>query len=80
MCIRDSTNIVRHADAAQCTIELGGPRRLLRVADDGRGRHDSAEGNGLTGLRERLAAQDLDLRIDDENGTALSVVAVGATS
>lgn len=73
------TNIVRHAHAGECTIELGGPKHLLRIADDGTGRNghrpDGAhEGNGLTGLRERLGAHQLDLMIADHDGMTLCVV------
>jgi two-component system sensor histidine kinase DesK len=47
------TNVVRHSRAQQCTILLG--ERWIEVVDDGRGGISGA-GNGLTGLRERLAA------------------------
>lgn len=48
------TNVVRHSGAQQCRVELGSERLL--VVDDGRGTHGSREGNGLRGLRERVAA------------------------
>lgn len=49
------TNTMRHSGARRCTVELStGPRWSLRIADDGRGAA-GCEGNGLTGLRERLA-------------------------
>ena len=47
------TNVVRHAHAAHCTVTLG--RTSIEVRDDGRGGIFGA-GNGLTGLRERVAA------------------------
>lgn len=47
------TNVVRHSRASHCTISLG--ERWIEIADDGRGSAAGA-GNGLTGLRERLAA------------------------
>lgn len=51
------TNTVRHAGATVLTIDLA--RRdgsiVLKVADNGRGAYGSAEGNGLRGMRERLA-------------------------
>jgi len=76
--VRESvTNIVRHADASSCEIELGGTDSLLAVSDDGAGRDSSREGNGLSGLRERLANYGLALEISDESGTTLSVVPVG---
>ncbi len=46
------TNVVRHSRATQCTITVG--ERWIEVVDDGRGGVAGA-GNGLTGLRERLA-------------------------
>lgn len=47
------TNVVRHARATTCTVRLG--RTWIEVADDGRGSTAGA-GNGLAGLRERVAA------------------------
>ncbi|MEV3858726.1 sensor histidine kinase [Streptomyces sp. NPDC050095] len=47
------TNVVRHARAAHCTIEL--TAASVEISDDGRG-GTAAAGNGLTGLRERAAA------------------------
>jgi two-component system sensor histidine kinase DesK len=47
------TNIVRHSRARLVTITLG--PRWIEIVDDGRGGAAGA-GNGLTGLRERLAA------------------------
>jgi len=59
------TNVVRHSGAARCSVSLG--PALLQVADDGRGlgsppsspsppSPSSPEGNGLRGVRERVAA------------------------
>ncbi len=67
------TNIVRHAGASRCAIELGGDQGLLTVQDDGVGAAGSREGNGLTGLRERLAADGLALRVEHDSGTTLIV-------
>lgn len=51
--VRESiTNVVRHSRAANCTIDLG--EQWIEIVDDGRGGTAGA-GNGLTGLRERLA-------------------------
>ena len=51
-----TTNIVRHARAHSCSVELrngnDGSVELI-VQDDGRG-YNGYEGNGLTGMRERL--------------------------
>jgi two-component system sensor histidine kinase DesK len=46
------TNVVRHADASVCTIEVA--RDSVVVADDGRGLGDPSAGRGLSGLAERL--------------------------
>jgi two-component system sensor histidine kinase DesK len=52
--LRESvTNVVRHSRASQCTITVG--PRWIEIVDDGRGGVAGA-GNGLSGLRERLAA------------------------
>jgi two-component system sensor histidine kinase DesK len=47
------TNVVRHSRADHCRVELGPD--WIEIADDGRGGTPGA-GNGLTGLRERIAA------------------------
>lgn len=55
------TNVVRHSRAANCTVRLGAD--WIEVVDDGSGPvvagqpgRDDAGGNGLLGLRERVAA------------------------
>ena len=49
------TNVVRHSRAEHCTVTIG--KRWVQIADDGRGAPPGAtQGNGLRGLRERLAA------------------------
>jgi two-component system sensor histidine kinase DesK len=47
------TNVVRHARATRCTVTLSTSE--VEIRDDGSGTPGSA-GNGLTGLRERVAA------------------------
>ncbi len=74
------TNVVRHARADTCTIELGPtddstPTRLLRVVDDGLGMDSDREGNGLRGLRERVEAVGASLRVTSAAGTELEVLA-----
>lgn len=62
--VRESvTNIVRHARATSCEISLG-TGVMLTVTDDGVGLGDATEGNGLTGLRERLHEAGLSLRVE----------------
>ncbi|WP_217496244.1 sensor histidine kinase [Arthrobacter sp. 24S4-2] len=57
------TNVVRHAGAARAAVVLEVPddgpdagRLTVTVDDDGRGASGAPEGNGLTGMRERVAA------------------------
>jgi two-component system sensor histidine kinase DesK len=68
------TNIVRHARAARCylTIASSPERTLLEISDDGRGGIEH-EGNGLSGMRERLAALGGRIAIDSQQGTRLRV-------
>ena len=47
------TNVARHAHATRCTVTL--TPSVVEIADDGVGGAGSC-GNGLTGLRERVAA------------------------
>jgi two-component system sensor histidine kinase DesK len=48
-----ATNVVRHSAARRCTVEIGSS--MLAVTDDGRGLDGRQEGNGLRGVRERVA-------------------------
>ena len=52
------TNSARHADADTVRVHLhrDGARLAINVEDDGQVRGDICEGNGLSGMRERLAA------------------------
>ncbi len=60
-CLREGiTNVVRHSGASRCSVEIG--EGYLRIDDDGAG-IGGPEGNGLTGLRQRV----------EEAGGALSV-------
>lgn len=68
------TNVVRHSRAERCTVALA-PRGLV-VSDDGCGVDGAAEGNGLRGIRERVAAAGgtLDVRTGpDGRGTVVEV-------
>ena len=67
------TNIVRHARASRCNVKLVFSARtaVLTIEDDGRG-GSFREGNGLRGMRERLAAVDGALDIESgPRGTRL---------
>ncbi len=66
-CVQEAiTNTLRHAEAANCWIRLWqeGDRLNLEVRDDGRAADDLDEGNGLTGMRERLAHLSGSLTLD----------------
>jgi two-component system sensor histidine kinase DesK len=71
------TNIQRHARATQAQVEfaLEGDRACMRVRDDGRG-GIGAQGNGLTGMRERIETMGGTLAIHSErgHGTKLEIV------
>ncbi len=77
MVLREAiTNVIRHANARHCRIELDDHDRQVRliVSDDGHG-GDMREGNGLKGMRERLqkVAGRLDIA-SGRQGTRLSVL------
>lgn len=69
------TNAARHGDADNVWVELRreGERIALTVRDDGRGGGAVVDGNGLTGMRERLAALGGGLSVGrrTEGGVAL---------
>ncbi|MGX9721346.1 sensor histidine kinase [Stenotrophomonas acidaminiphila] len=70
MVLREAvTNIARHAQASEAMIALRVEAGVvvLDVADDGRG-GVSANGNGLAGMRERVAALGGTLQIDSPRG------------
>ncbi len=73
--LRESvTNIVRHARAKRCrlSVSVDPAGTALRIEDDGRGGIEH-EGNGLRGMRERLATLGGRLAIDSRDGTRLTV-------
>ncbi len=58
--VRESvTNVVRHARASRCVIEVahGEGGAVLEIRDDGRAAKGHVPGNGLTGLSERVSAE-----------------------
>ncbi|MGE0028847.1 MAG: sensor histidine kinase, partial [Thermoleophilia bacterium] len=59
------TNVVRHSRAHTCTIAVGPD--WLEIAVDGRG-GPADPGNGLTGLRERVAAAGGTVRAGNGDG------------
>jgi two-component system sensor histidine kinase DesK len=76
MTVREAaTNIQRHAQATRASVRLecSDGRVELRIDDNGRG-GAIVPGNGLNGMRERLAAIGAELRIDSGHGRGTSVV------
>ena len=70
------TNVQRHAQARSVRIEIDtdGHEVVLQVRDDGNGA-PAVAGNGLTGMRERLAVLDGHLDIDSVRGSGTRLVA-----
>jgi two-component system sensor histidine kinase DesK len=68
------TNVARHAEASICHIALeaqDGELRLV-IADDGVG-GEPREGNGLTGMRERIAALGGRVNYQGSAGTTVTI-------
>jgi two-component system sensor histidine kinase DesK len=79
LALRESvTNVVRHAHAARCAVAIrrAGGRVVLEVTDDGVG-GELRDGNGLTGMRERIAALGGDVDRQVRDGTAVTVAVPG---
>jgi two-component system sensor histidine kinase DesK len=77
MTVREAvTNIQRHARAsrANVTLRVENKRLCLQIEDNGRG-GAIVPGNGLTGMRERLAAIDAEVRVESQrsHGTTVRV-------
>lgn len=70
------TNICRHARAAQAQVEFTREEQAVQlcISDDGRG-GVTADGNGLSGMRDRVHALGGDLRVESPRnaGTKLFV-------
>jgi two-component system sensor histidine kinase DesK len=68
------TNVVRHAQAARCRLELraGDGVCRLSIQDDGLG-GSQQEGNGLQGMRERVEALGGTLQRETRGGTRLHI-------
>lgn len=69
-----TTNVLRHARAKSCRVRLALSNNAARleIQDDGKG-GDGREGNGLIGMRERVAALGGSLVRDGRSGTRLEI-------
>ena len=69
-----STNVLRHAHAKTCRVRLVHRDNvaLLEIVDDGQG-GDAREGNGIAGMRERIAALGGSLVRDGRSGMRLEI-------
>lgn len=75
MCLREAaTNIVKHSQAQNCFVTFGNTRGdfSIVVKDDGVG-EVRCEGNGLSGMRERLALIEGKLSIESVMGTIVTI-------
>lgn len=75
-CIQEAiTNTLRHAQARRLSIDLEvlAGTTLARVSDDGVGKSCAAEGNGLRGMRERLADLGGDLAYSPGQGRGFAL-------
>jgi two-component system, NarL family, sensor histidine kinase DesK len=68
------TNIIRHASASSCKIEFqqNDEKTILAIEDNGRG-GIRREGNGLRGMRERVASLGGNFHVDSSHGTRLMI-------
>jgi two-component system, NarL family, sensor histidine kinase DesK len=73
------TNVVRHAEAKQCTLRIrqAGDDIALEISDNGRG-SNVAEGGGLSGMRERVDACGGTVSIRSDHGLQLLVTVPAA--
>ncbi len=69
-----TTNVIRHANATECALSLAVEDTdiVLVIHDNGQG-IDSDEGQGMTGMRERLAVLGGTLGVSGHDGTRLTV-------
>ncbi|PER28823.1 sensor histidine kinase [Bacillus sp. AFS054943] len=78
MCLREAvTNVVKHSQATRCTVSVleSQGELILIVEDNGIGLADqSHDGNGIRGMKERIALIDGFVELDTINpGTLLTV-------
>lgn len=77
ICVREAvTNVVKHSKATGCTITLFEEqgKLIVQVKDNGIGLQKNHDGNGILGMRERLALIDGVLQLSDiHDGTMLTI-------
>lgn len=76
VCSEGVSNVLKHAGGSKVLIEITAdlPRITVVVEDDGRGGAD-ANGSGLAGLRDRVAALGGNLRVEERPGGGTRLVA-----
>jgi len=69
------TNVAKYADATHARVRVTreNGRVLVEVADDGVGGANPAQGTGLRGLLDRVAAVDGKLEVDSQPGHGTTV-------
>lgn len=75
-CVQEAiTNAVRHAGAKLVTIDIGRSGDVISasIADDGYGCAGSTEGNGLSGMRERLAQHGGSMTVGGHRGRGFRI-------
>ncbi|ARC30549.1 sensor histidine kinase [Bacillus toyonensis] len=78
MCLREAvTNVVKHSKATQCTVSVleSQGELILKVEDNGIGLEDqNNDGNGIRGMKERIALIDGFVELNTiHSGTLLTV-------
>ena len=74
-CREAMTNALRHGKARRLSISLlwGATRLIVNVCDDGRGCDALEEGNGMTLMRDALAASGCDMSWQSEEGAGFQL-------
>ncbi|TCO40540.1 histidine kinase/DNA gyrase B/HSP90-like ATPase [Kribbella antiqua] len=77
ICCEGLTNAVKHANATRVdlAVRCHQQRLLVTVKDDGAGGADAAQGTGLTGLADRVAALGGTFHIDSTPGKGTTLTA-----
>jgi hypothetical protein len=75
-------NVAKYAEASSANVSVArdGDRLVIEVSDDGRGGADPANGSGLRGLRDRIAALEGSLEVDSPVGAGTRIRAELALS